>query len=99
MSVWGDIRRRADGRSARQEDNERTIIRDILKEHCVGPGMDFPLRQFKVEILKDDDNKLHQYAIVLEACIHPDGTKDFCNEENIGHMLKILKLGRIIEIS
>lgn len=98
MSVWVDIHKRSTRDIDRKEDDIRIMIKSVLSSYVVGPNQSPPVRQFMVNIIKDDDNKLHQYTIVLKSCIHPDGTKDFCNEENLEHILKILKLGKIIDI-
>ena len=93
MSIWADIHRRSNGIQYRKEDECLKIIESIetkLKSMKVGPGLEPPLRMF-ILVVKNKDTGEYTVKSQLGASIfHPDGSRDYCSDQNISNILKTI---------
>ena len=100
MSVWGDIRKRANGSEIKKEDEYLTKIENMVKDALsiqVGQPDVAPIRMFFIDVLKESEDII-RYSITLMAVIHADKTRDFCSEENVEKVMGFLDVGKIIKI-
>ena len=101
MSIWANIHRRSNGIQYRKEDKYLRIIESIetkLKSLKVGPGLNHLLRMFILVVKDKDTGEYKITSLLCESIFHPDGSRDYCSNQNISNILKTIGDDELITI-